>query len=73
MEFKLDEIESKRAEVFRKKHNHKDDFKKENKIAFTGLGHQFTYVITPGGLGNLVSVRCNYCGKTETLTNTDNW
>lgn len=73
MEFRLDDIESERANAFIEKHNHREDFKRENKIAFSALGHQFTYEITPGGLGNLVSIKCNYCGETEELTNTANW
>ena len=70
---KLDEVESERARKFIKKHAHKADFKKENKLCFSTLGQQFTYKITPGGFGSLVSIKCNHCGKEKDITNIKNW
>ena len=71
--FKLDEVESERARRFTEKHNHKADFGKENKLCFSALGQQFTYKIIPGGLGSLISIKCNYCGEEKDITNTKNW
>ena len=72
--FILDEEETKAAKEFIKEHNHNDEIKKEKGYPFfTALGQQFTYIITPGGLGNGVSIKCNHCGKTKDITNTENW
>lgn len=71
--FKLDEIESERARKFIEMHDHTVDFKKENKLSFSTLGQQFTYKITPGGLGSLISIKCNCCGEEKDITNIKNW
>lgn len=71
--FTLNEIESQRAHDFIAAHQHKEEFKKEGKIAVSALGHAFTYSITPGGLGPLVSIRCNKCGASEEITDIDSW
>lgn len=70
--FELTEEETKRAKAFQDKHTHHQEFKSQGKLSFTTLGHQFTYMITPG-LGNIVSIKCNECGETENITNVDNW
>lgn len=71
--FTLDEVETERARKFEEKHNHQDEFKEQGKLAFTTLGQQFTYEIIPGGLGNSIIIKCNYCGECEDITNIDNW
>lgn len=71
--FTLDEVETNRARKFKNEHNHNEDFKKEGKLAFTALGQQFTYEITPGGLGDCVVIKCNQCKDSEDITNIDNW
>ena len=43
------------------------------KLVSCTLGQQFTFSITPGGLGPLVIIKCNYCGEVEDITNYDNW
>lgn len=73
MRFTLDEVESKAAHDFMKEHSHKDEFRKQNKLGFSTLGQQFTFEITPGGLGPLVSIKCNHCGKSKDITNIENW
>lgn len=40
---------------------------------FSSLGMQFTYMITPGGFGSQVSIRCNKCGKVEDITDISSW
>ena len=71
--FELNEVETERAKAFIEKHNHIEEFKAEGKMGFTALGHQFTYTITPGGFGPLVSIKCNYCGESKEITDVDNW
>lgn len=71
--FELTEEETKRAKEFIEKHRHKDELRRQNKFGFSTLGQQFTYTITPGGLGNGVSIKCNYCGEEEDITDIENW
>ena len=65
--------ETKRAREFIKKHDHSEEFKAAGKMGFSTLGMQFTYTITPGGFGPLVSIKCNHCGESEDITDSDNW
>ncbi len=65
----LSEAETKKAEAFMQEHLHKCCPSKP----FTTLGMQFTYTITPGGLGSMVSIKCNACGETEDITCTEDW
>ena len=39
----------------------------------SSVGGRLSYIITPTGLGNIVKVRCNYCGEIRDLTNYDSW
>lgn len=71
--FELDDVETTRAKEFIKKHDHIEEFRKMGKFGFSTLGQQFTYKITPGGLGNSVSIICNHCKEHESITNIDNW
>jgi hypothetical protein len=71
--FELTEAETKAAEEFRQAHRHKDDFEKRGRMAFSTLGMQFTYEITPGGLGNCVTIKCNECGEMKEITDSDCW
>ena len=71
--FELTENETKAAAEFRKEHSHKEELEADGKLAFSTLGMQFTYEITPGGLGNGIVIKCNYCGETKDITDIDNW
>lgn len=71
--FTFDDIETKAAREFIKKHNHHEEFIKRGKMDFSTLGMQFTYEITPGGIGDAVSIKCNHCHESEDITNSDNW
>lgn len=73
MRFELDEVETSRAKEFIKEHNHIEEFRKMGKFGFSTLGQQFTYKITPGGLGNSTEIICNYCKEQKGITNIDNW
>ena len=73
IEFKLNEIETQRAIDFIEKHDHSEEFKKQGKLGFSTVGMQFTYIITPGGLGNSVSIKCNHCNHQEDITDTSCW
>lgn len=44
-----------------------------NKSFFSTTGGQFTYLITPTGLGDCISIRCNVCGDVKNITDSENW
>lgn len=44
-----------------------------NKPFFSTTGGQFTYLITPTGLGDCISIRCNACGEIKDITDSENW
>jgi hypothetical protein len=69
--FELTNNETKAAIEFKNTHRHKEEFAKQGKIFFSAMGHQFTYEITPGGIGHCLSIKCNECGETKDIT--DNW
>ena len=69
----LSEDETKKARKFMQKHNHLEEFKKESRMGFSSLGQQFTYTVTPGGLGLMTSIKSNKCGEHEDVTDYDNW
>ena len=71
--FELTEEETKSAKAFREKHDHQEEFEKIGKMGFSTLGQQFTYIITPGGLGNGVTIKCNHCGEEKDITDIENW
>lgn len=71
--FELDDVETQSAKDFIKEHDHSEEFRKMGKFCFSTLGQQFTYKITPGGLGNSVEIICNHCKEQKGITNIDNW
>ena len=71
--FTLDDKETQEALDFMKKHDHSEEFLKQGKLGFSTLGQQFTYIITPGGLGSGISIKCNQCHEIKDITNTENW
>lgn len=71
--FELDDVETQSAKDFIKEHDHSEEFRKMGKFCFSTLGQQFTYKITPGGLGNSVEIICNHCKEHKGITNIDNW
>lgn len=71
--FELTDKESEEARKFKDEHKHIEEFTAQGKPTFTALGMQFTYEITPGGLGNCVSIKCNKCGETKDITDSENW
>ncbi len=73
IKFELNDVESNNIRKFIERHNHREEFKKLNKLNFSTLGMQFTYHITPGGLGPLIEIECNQCHEKKDVTNTENW
>jgi hypothetical protein len=73
IKFELNDIETQRALLFMKEHDHRYDLKKDGKLSFSTLGMQFTYIITPGGLGDCVTIKCNYCDESRVITDIDSW
>ena len=62
IKFELTEKETKTACNFIKKHS------KCVKDIYSSTGGQFSYTIQPTGLGNIVTIKCNACGKTKDVT-----
>lgn len=71
--FELNEVETERAKAFMKKHNHDEEFRAQGKLAFSTIGQQFTYEINPSSIGNFITIKCNHCGESEDITDTDNF
>jgi ribosomal protein S27E len=71
--FELNEVETKRAHEFIEAHSHQEELNSMGRSTFSAMGHQFTYMITPGGLGSLVSIKCNLCNEVKDITDTDSW
>lgn len=72
IQFTLTDIESKTAEDFIKEH--KDCCREKlHKPFFSTTGGEFSYIITPTGLGNCVTIRCDSCGKEKEITDISNW
>lgn len=69
----LNEVETKRAKEFMESHSHHEVLNSMKRPTFSAMGQQFTYIITPGGLGPLVSIKCNFCGETKEITDIDSW
>lgn len=65
MNFNLDSTEEQSAKEFMKKH--------ENCYLTSTIGGKFTFIITPTGLGPIVSIRCNVCNEEKDITNCNNW
>lgn len=53
---------------------YKDFCKKHKDCEFTStIGGKISVTITSTGLGYIFECRCNTCGESEDITNTDNW
>ena len=52
----------------------KEFMEKHKDCSFTSaIGGKFSYIITPTGLGECVSIRCNSCNTTKDITNVESW
>lgn len=72
MEFKLTPKETENAKEFQQQHYHCSSTSL-GKPFFSTTGGQFTFFITPTGLGNCVSIRCNACDMVAEITDASNW
>lgn len=70
--FILNEQECKECKQFYKEHKNccKNILGKD---VFSTTGGELSFIITPTGLGNIIEVKCNSCGKTENITDVTNW
>lgn len=57
--FKLNEKEMERYEKFKKEHR--------------ACGGLVEVSFTPTGIGNIVKMKCNGCGKNKDITDVDSW
>ena len=69
---KLDKKEVEAANKFYEKHKSCPQLLL-GKPWFSAEGGLLTYEITPTGLGNIVVIKCNACGKRENITNEENF
>ena len=52
----------------------KEFMEKHKDCSFTSaIGGKFSYIITPTGLGECVSIRCNSCNITKDITDVESW
>ena len=72
LEFRLNDKEEESAKEFREEHKNccKEKLSKE---FFSTTGGEFSYIITPTGLGLCTIIRCNSCGEEEDITDIENW
>ena len=61
----LDDLEKKRADAFKEHHKY---CRKRN-----GISLPYKYIFTSNGIGNVVVIKCPYCGKEKDITNIDCW
>jgi len=69
IEFKISDKVEPLVEDFKERHKKCTD---ELPMATDGK-YPFTYMFTPGGVGTIVKIKCNGCGKEENITDFDNW
>ena len=68
-EFKLKEVEEKRADDFKQWHK-----RCRPKPHYTLRQYApFKYIFTPTGIGSSVDIVCPYCGKVKNITDVDSW
>ena len=72
MIFRLNEKEAQNANDFMKEHKNCCK-EKLGKPFFSSTGGQFSYTITPTGLGLGISIKCNACGEQKDITNSEDW
>ena len=58
MEFKLNENETEKAQLFLEKHRHPDVYK-------GAIGGHIEYIFTPTSVGDACTMRCQICGVEE--------
>ena len=69
---KLDEKEVEASNKFYEKHKSCPQLLL-GKSWFSTEGGLLTFEITPTGLGDVIVIRCNACGKKENITNVENF
>lgn len=67
MNFKLNEVEQKAYEEFISQH------KGCASKFYSAIGGKISITFTPTGLGDIIVVKCNKCGKEKDITDTSNW
>ena len=72
MEFRLTSKEEEEAKQFFLEHK-ECSYTHLSKPFFSTTGGQFTFLITPTGLGNMISVRCNICDEMREITDVSDW
>ena len=66
IEFKLNEVETERAEAFQEKHRHPEIYK-------GAIGGHINFIFTPTGVGDACTIKCTICGAEENITDYSCW
>lgn len=40
---------------------------------FSSTGGGFSFIVTPTGIGDCITIRCNSCGEEKDITDTSSW
>lgn len=72
MEFHINNKEAEEIKKFKEEHKN-CALKELGNLWFSTIGGQFTYEITPTGLGPIIKIKCNACGKEEDVTDSESW
>ena len=64
-DFTLEKKKKKRADAFKEHH--------KNRRKRNGISLPYKYIFTSSGIGNVVVIKCPYCGKEKDITNIDCW
>ena len=67
--FTLTDEQQKKVDEFKDKHS--DCYDKMS--TSTDGKHHISYIVTPGGVGTTISVRCNHCGEIMDITEYNKW
>ena len=70
--FTLDEIETLRYHKFLENH-HNCQVDKNGKSKFGAIGGGISVELTPTGIGNSITCKCEGCHKYANITNYDSW
>ena len=63
MKFELHGEEEANADAFKNKHKHSRKYKHSS----------FSYIFTPVEIANVVTIKCNLCGKIKNITDYNIW
>ena len=66
MEFKLNENETEKAQLFLERHRHPDVYK-------GAIGGHINFIFTPTSVGDACTIKCTICDSEENITDYSHW